>query len=284
AEALQDKRYLASQEAAEETEPTLDEVSQAKAAAGHEVEMQDPAVISPNKLSALDLYNRGRQAIRSGNPDLAMKYYLEAYQSAERLSGRREQEIREYLAQHRGKMKKIQLLGTRQVPGSEEASEADGEAGQSPEDLPRRIDQVDEHRQVALDKLRTEVRNAEFRAEKLAATDPQAALELLDKAQSSVERSELEAPITAQLLKSLAKSRDNIEYSRKINSPRIEMANRKKEVEDTIKREEQEKVRIGQEFAEKVEKYNDYLKQKRFDEAIVLAKEAKLLMPENPVA
>ena len=37
-------------------------------------------------------------------------------------------------------------------------------------------------------------------------------------------------------------------------------------------------------YAEKVEKYNELLQQKRFDEAIVLAKEARVLQPENPVS
>jgi hypothetical protein len=44
-----------------------------------------------------------------------------------------------------------------------------------------------------------------------------------------------------------------------------------------------EAARIAQEFAEKVESYNKLLKQERFDEAIVLAKEARLLQPENPM-
>src|SRR5258708_40037718 len=172
------------------------------------------------------------------------------------------QEIQEYLAQHRGKAKKIQLLGTRQSSRNGLAPEALGqeEPGRDPrfdqggDDLPRRIDQVDEQRQIVLDKLRTEVRNAEFRAERLATTDPQAALELIDQAQSSVERSGQEGAITGPLLKSLAKSRSNIEYSRKINAPKIEMAKRKLEVEETIKREEQIKVKIEQDYAEKVEK------------------------------
>jgi hypothetical protein len=46
----------------------------------------------------------------------------------------------------------------------------------------------------------------------------------------------------------------------------------------------QNKVRIEDEYAKKVEKYNDLLKQKRFNEAIVLAKQAQLLQPENPMS
>ncbi|MGE5191194.1 MAG: hypothetical protein ACM3U2_01750, partial [Deltaproteobacteria bacterium] len=278
----EDKRYLAKRGSRPAGGPGADEASPAGSeeiarTEGADHEIEDPAVISPSGLTALDYYQRGKQAIKTGNSELATRYYLQAFQSGEKLDNRKMQEIQEYLAVHRGKGKKIQLLGTRQVPESEVGTAAG-------EEFPRRIDQVDEQRQITLDKLRTEVRNAEFRAERLAATNPEAALEMIDKAQSSVERSGLAPPITGQLLKSLAKSRESIEYNRKINEPRLAQDKRNREVRETIKREEQVKLRIEQDYAEKVEKYNELLKEKRFDEAIVLAKEARLLQPENPMS
>lgn len=44
-----------------------------------------------------------------------------------------------------------------------------------------------------------------------------------------------------------------------------------------------ERVQNAQDFSDKVEKYNGLLREKRFDEAIVLAKQARLLQPENPL-
>ncbi len=46
----------------------------------------------------------------------------------------------------------------------------------------------------------------------------------------------------------------------------------------------QETARIEQEFADKVEKYNELLKRWQFDEALMLGKEARLLQPENPMS
>jgi len=155
---------------------------------------------------------------------------------------------------------------------------------ESLDDLRQSGDLNDEQQQIAVDKLRTAVRNAEFRAERLARVDPQLALEIVEKAQISVENSGLEAPISERLLKSLAKSRDNIEYYRTNSSPMIEMANRKKEVEETIRREEQTRTGPTYDFSEKVEKYNDLLKQKRFDDAIIVSNEVRQLQPDNPVA
>jgi hypothetical protein len=46
----------------------------------------------------------------------------------------------------------------------------------------------------------------------------------------------------------------------------------------------QDGVRNQQEFNEKVEKYNLLLREKRFGEAIVIAKQAQLLQPDNPMS
>src|SRR5262249_12876101 len=167
------------------------------------------------QLSALELYNRGKQALRNGDKDTALRYYTAAHQSGERLEHRKVQEIQEFLAQNRAKGKKIELL-TRQVPESELEPAA-------PDDFPRPIDTVDEQRAVTLDKLRNQVLNAKIQAEKLAASDPQKALELIDRTQAGVERSGLEGAVTMPLLKSLAKSREQVESTRKLNEPRLDM-------------------------------------------------------------
>ncbi|HEY2253358.1 MAG TPA: hypothetical protein VGH74_19930, partial [Planctomycetaceae bacterium] len=237
--------------------PRTKQVAQAQAA--DESETEAPAAVNPTRVLALELYQRGKQAIRGGDAELAVQSFRQAYESGERLDARRDQEIREYLAQHRLKARKIQLLAARQVPDGELGQPANGE-------LPKRaIDRFDDQRQVAIDKLRTEIRNATFRAEGLSASDPQKALEIIDKAQASVENSQLDERVTGLLLKQLANSRETVEYNRKINAPKIEMAKRKAEVESTIKREEGAKIRIEQEYAEKVERYNQLFKEKRFD-------------------
>src|SRR5262249_18424441 len=151
---------------------------------------------------------------------------------------RKEQEVQEFLAQNRARARKIELL-TRQVPESELEEAA-------PDDFPRPIDTVDQQRTVALDKLRNQVLNAKIQAEKLAATDPQKALERIDGTQAGVETSGLEAGVTGPLLKSLIKSREQVESTKKLNEPRLEMARRKQEVESAIKLEQETTIRVQQ--------------------------------------
>src|SRR5262249_17797238 len=61
-------------------------------------------------------------------------------------------------------------------------------------------------------------------------------------------------------------------------------ARRKQEVESAIKLEQETTIRVQQDFADKVEKFNELLKQKRFDEAALLANEARQLMPNSDVS
>src|SRR5579862_3767992 len=43
------------------------------------------------------------------------------------------------------------------------------------------------------------------------------------------------------------------------------------------------KDQIEHEFAERIEEYNELLKQSRFEEAVVAAKQAQALQPDNPM-
>src|SRR5262249_35210676 len=65
----------------------------------------------------------------------------------------------------------------------------------------------DEQKYAATEKLRSAVRNSEFRAEKLAATDPESALAIINMTDGIVEHSKADPEVTLRLRKSLAKSR-----------------------------------------------------------------------------
>ena len=81
-------------------------------------EFADANVIRPSGLRASELYLRGTQAMRAHKTQEACRYFLEAYQSGERLDDRKMQLIRDYLAQHAPakSKKKIQLAGTTRTP------------------------------------------------------------------------------------------------------------------------------------------------------------------------
>ncbi len=123
-----------------------------------------------------------------------------------------------------------------------------------------------------------------FKAEKLAATDPAAAREMLDASLAGVENSGPRPGELAPLVRSITRTREQVDAAEKVLGPKLADAKRNQDVLSTIKAEQKTKLRIEQEFAEKVEKFNELMDQKRFAEAEVVAKQAQQLSPENPTA
>jgi len=179
-------------------------------------------------------------------------------------------EIREFLSTH-GATRGAARQGTAAATAEESSEEA-------------AVTEVADRRQAAYDKLRTDVRNAKYKAEKLAETDPDGALQILNAAQESVEAANLDPKASAPLLKSLTASRQQVDYSRKVNGPKIELEQRTEEVLSTVKRERDYKIAVEKEFTEKVDEFNELMREKRFEEAEVVAKQAQQLKPGEEVA
>ncbi|MFN9374461.1 MAG: hypothetical protein ACK6D3_21450, partial [Planctomycetaceae bacterium] len=231
---------------------------------------------SPTSLTADELYRQGKEALRAGDKDEAYSLYLRAYRSGQPLSGRQKTEIREFLSTYgasktasRGNKKKIQLVSGESGTGDEEADPAT---------------EVVERHEAEMNKLKTEVRNARYKAEKLAQTDPEGALKVLDDAEAKVQAAGLESQAAAALLKGLTSSRQGIEYAKKISEPGRDLEKRNEEVMSAIRRERGVKTMVEKEFAEKVDEFNQLIREKRFEEAEVVAKQAQQLKPGDEVA
>ena len=252
-----------------EDDPSLpaDELTDAPVEAVEEPRAVPPSPASP---SALQWYRDGKQALRNGDRDAAYELYMKAYKSGQKLSPRETTEIREFLSTH-GATKVVE----RQSAAPATAEESSEESA---------VADAADRRQAAYDKLRTDVRNAKYKAEKLAETDPDGAMQILQSAQEAVEGANLDAKASAPLLKSLAASRQQVDYARKVNGPRIDLEQRTEEVLSTVKRERDFKISVEKEFAEKVDEFNELMREKRFEEAEVVAKQAQQLKPGEEVA
>lgn len=231
----------------------------------------DVTVIHPEGESAPDLFNIGLKALRAGQRDKAYEYFLRAHQSGQQLDRFRAQQLQDFLVTLAPRNSK----GIRQAGAQVPSVESTGIE-------PRPIDIVADHEAAKLDKFRTEVLNATFKAEKLAPTNPEAAYKLLDDSLASIENSDLSQEAATPLVRTLQRARQEIDAQAKLTAPKRELAARNTEVKERIKLEEQTKVRVGQELAEKTEQFNDLMKQHRYAEAEVVAKQAKELDPENP--
>ena len=82
----------------------------------------------------------------------------------------------------------------------------------------------------------------------------------------------------------LARSKSDIEAQQKQHAPVAAVKARNDRIKNEIENEQQYHVRVEQEFADLVEEYNKLVKQDRWAEAELIAKQAKELDKENPVA
>lgn len=173
----------------------------------------DFPVIAPDQLSADEAYRRGIQLYRSGDRAGAKLAFNQAWQNAAQLNGNQRRQLQDFmqdLATVRGG--NVQLASAQEVEfGPIDASEpaagtanaangvdtTDAGADATPERDPLTV--ATQASDVQFDRLRTEVMNSVFRAEKLN-DDPNGALLILDNALATVEA----APLSKESLESLA--------------------------------------------------------------------------------
>jgi hypothetical protein len=237
-------------------------------------------VLSPNGASASDLYQRGMAELSRGNRAGAYEAFQAAYQSGEKLDPFRAQRMQDYLrelAPRNGS--KIQLTNNQAGETGAPAATLDGTYEEASP-----LDAAMQQQSVQFDRLRTDTLNAIYRAERMRESDPEEALRVIDQAIATVEGAELGEDATAALLRSLQRTHGSLQNEIIVQKPNLELKARNAEVLASVERDQNNKIRIEQEFAALVDEYNDLYAARRYAEAEVLAKKAKELDPKNPVA
>ena len=223
--------------------------------------------------TALELYNQGITALRQGDRRLAYDAFVAANNSEEKLDGYRQRQLQDKIRELAPRNNKIQLASNEQV-----ADGADGNAAGA-----GHLDVAVQEHEAKFDKLRTETLNAVFRAERLRERKPEEATKLLNEQLASIESSGFAPEQVEPLAGSVRSSLTGVEAYMKQHAPIIELERKNAETRDLVEREIQTRVRVGQEMAVLVEKYNDLKEQRRFAEAHAVAKQAKELDPDNAI-
>src|SRR5690606_3010144 len=107
---------------------------------------------------------------------------------------------------------------------------------------------------VKFDKLRTEVLNAIFRAERLRESNPTEAIAILDRTAASLPASRLPEQTLGPMTRQLERSKASIESYAKQMAPKIELAEKNANVKEEIKREMAAKAQREQEMKKLVDK------------------------------
>lgn len=231
-------------------------------------------VIAAGGMSGQELYNRGMFELNQGHRDAAYQYFLAAHQSGQKFDRLRTQRLQDYL-------RELSPKNNRVAVANHQISDSDGNTGTNE---PSQLDLTQQQLAVKFDRMRTEVLNAIFRAERLREKDPEQALQVIDRAAVALEGTDLSPDAVASLSGSLARTRTSLEAEIARREPNLAQDKKNDEVKQRVIRDTENQIRIESEFARLTEEFNDLMKQRRFAEAEVAAKKAKELDPKNPSA
>ena len=232
------------------------------------VENDDVPEIAQAGLSASELYTKGMAELKKGKRELAYQAFKAAFDSGERLDPVRTQRLNDYLRD---------LAPRANRSGVQMASDqTERVSDQTP------MDAAQQEQLVKFERIRADVLNSVFKAERLKETDPEKALELVDQTMAKVENAELSTEAAAPLMKQLNRTRSVLRTEIEQKAPNIALNAENKRVKDQIEKEIKAAVRIDQDMVKLVEEYNELYKQQRYAEAVIVAKKAKELNPKDP--
>ncbi|MFO1041329.1 MAG: hypothetical protein U0941_06050 [Planctomycetaceae bacterium] len=233
---------------------------------------------NPNGVSASELYNRGMMQLNRGNRQAAYSAFLAAHQTGQKLDYVRAQRLQDYLRELAPRTSKSGIQLTNNQVTDNDVAMIPGE------DSPAPLDAAQQEQMVRFDRIRGEVLNAVFKAERMRAKDPEAALALIDQTMAKVEGAELAEEAAASLMRQLTRTRSSLQGEIVRQQPNLDLKKRNEETKSILEKDLNNRIRIEQEFAKMVDEFNDLMNQKRFAEAEVVAKKAIALNPKDPVA
>ena len=241
----------------------------------------DFAVIRPDGESADAAYHRGLALLRSGKRTEAKAAFTAAWQNAGELDGQKRRQLQEFMQELAGdSTNPVQLVSARQEGQPVLDITDDGPMAPMSETDP--LTAAAEQSDVRYTRLRTEVMNSVFRAEKLKDENPDEALEILDNTLATVEA----APLSAEAIETLAgyvqRSQTSIRQWKEQLAPRYAQEARNRNIREQIEISTKAQIRIEQEIADLTEQYNQLMRERRYAEAELVAKKARDLNPKLP--
>ncbi|MED5447864.1 MAG: hypothetical protein VYA62_06520, partial [Planctomycetota bacterium] len=235
------------------------------------VKPKDSAVGPPPRATALDLYNQGLAHLKRGEREAAYRVFLDSFRSGEKLDRVRSQQLEDFLRE----------LSPRNASGTRTAA-----AETRPLQKPGTSDAIAVAQQkqgLLFDSLRSRTLNAVFKARQIKEDNPDKALQTLDEMLAVVNTATLDKSLSDRLKGQLTTARKEIARERELRAPQVAQTKRNREIEAQFEAEQQHKIRVEQEIAELVDKYNEFFRDRRYEEAEMIARQARELDPHKPV-
>lgn len=145
------------------------------------------------------------------------------------------------------------------------------------------LNQTAQSQDLLARQITSEVSRLETQAKQFQGTDPAQSRALLQQARVMVEKSTVNTQSKQILLRRLDRDLGNLDEFVEANLPKIELAQRNREVKDQMSREQQATIEMQERLAKLIDEYNMLVDQQRFPEAEVLAKRASEFAPNEPI-
>ncbi|MEN6451232.1 MAG: hypothetical protein ABFC96_12135 [Thermoguttaceae bacterium] len=216
-----------------------------------------------NQSPGMALFQQGEDALKAHDVNRAFDFFRQAARYQNDLDPMTAQRLQDHL----------QMLSAR----SRTQPQSPMAPGMMADDAANRMQVL--ARQVAAD-----LAHREANARAMRETDPKGALAMLEEARKRVEEAGLDSALREQMLRRVDRAIADTKQVIDTNRPQIELAEKNKEVRDQVERTKKVKLEVDEKFAVMVNECNKLMEEERYDEAIVLAKRAAELAPDNPVA
>jgi general secretion pathway protein D len=145
------------------------------------------------------------------------------------------------------------------------------------------IDQASQAQQLLARQISTEISRLEQQARAMQDTDPAQSQALLQQARVVVEKSALDSTMKEMLIRRVDRELGELNQFVEANRGKIELAQRNREVRDSLDRDAAAKLEMQDKLARLVDEYNELIDQQRWAEAEVLAKRAAEMAPNELV-
>jgi general secretion pathway protein D len=219
-----------------------------------------PTEDEANPAGGEELLRQGEKALATGDRQRALELFRQAW----KMEGQLDPHSRQSLQDH------LQLLELSVTPPRRL-------------DAPSPLEEVDAQQQLLLQQMYAEVTREQSVASRMRPTDPFGAVQRLKDLRQRVAQCDLDPPRRTELLTRVDRAIDATERYIEDHRAEIEEKQRNDNVVASVERDRQVKLEIQDRLAEIVEEFNTLMDQQRWEEAEILARQARELDPENEV-
>ncbi|MDP7015807.1 MAG: general secretion pathway protein GspD [Pirellulaceae bacterium] len=207
----------------------------------------------------LELYNKGIEALKKGNREQALAHFKEAWRYERELDPRARKALQD----------KLVLLSTARRAAPEE---------------PSTLAEVTSEQDLLRQKLSREVTAELSQADRMLVQDPKGALNRLQKTRARVIASGLDGSVQKQLLTMVDQGVRRMEAYIDQNRIAIEQDERNTQIRTEIAQEQMVKLESQAKVESLVKDFNKLIRERRYHDAEIIAKQVNELDPQNPVA